>query len=110
MVAVCHPDGPDASGKIFELGAGYIAEVRWERSNGTIFKTDSTFTPTAVRYVAFLSKFFVYTQLSRLKPSGIRSSTSLNLISEFLVSDTLRSRLIHMFQSHICGRCRFYGV
>ncbi|XP_006459344.1 multifunctional beta-oxidation protein [Agaricus bisporus var. bisporus H97] len=47
VVAVCHPDGPDASGKIFELGAGYIAEVRWERSNGTIFKTDSTFTPTA---------------------------------------------------------------
>lgn len=48
VAAICHPDGPDASGKIFEVGAGFIAEVRWERSNGTVFKTDATFTPTAV--------------------------------------------------------------
>ncbi|KXN91727.1 Peroxisomal hydratase-dehydrogenase-epimerase [Leucoagaricus sp. SymC.cos] len=49
VAAICHPDGPDATGKIFEVGAGYIAEVRWERSNGTIFKTDATFTPAAVK-------------------------------------------------------------
>ncbi|KAL9714154.1 hypothetical protein Ac2012v2_002464 [Leucoagaricus gongylophorus] len=49
VVAICHPDGPDATGKIFEVGAGFIAEIRWERSNGTIFKTDATFTPTAVK-------------------------------------------------------------
>lgn len=48
VVAVTHPDGPNASGKIFELGAGFIAEVRWERSKGAIFKTDTTFTPSAV--------------------------------------------------------------
>lgn len=48
MAAICHPDGPDASGKIFELGAGFIAELRWERSDGAIFKTDSSFTPSAV--------------------------------------------------------------
>ena len=47
--AVCHPDGVDASGRLFELGAGYIAEVRWERSNGAIFKTDASFTPSAVK-------------------------------------------------------------
>ncbi|KAJ7104216.1 peroxisomal hydratase-dehydrogenase-epimerase [Mycena belliarum] len=49
VLAVCHPDGPDASGKAFEVGAGFVAEIRWERSEGTVFKTDSTFTPSAVK-------------------------------------------------------------
>ncbi|KAF8962770.1 multifunctional beta-oxidation protein [Flammula alnicola] len=49
VAALCHPDGPDASGKVFEVGAGFIAELRWERSDGTIFKTDSSFTPSAVK-------------------------------------------------------------
>ncbi|KAJ7707777.1 peroxisomal hydratase-dehydrogenase-epimerase [Mycena rosella] len=49
VLAVCHPDGPDASGRAFEVGAGFIAEIRWERSDGTVFKTDSTFTPSAVK-------------------------------------------------------------
>ncbi|KAJ7227125.1 peroxisomal hydratase-dehydrogenase-epimerase [Mycena pura] len=49
VLAVCHPDGPDASGKVFEVGAGFLAEIRWERSTGTIFKTDSSFTPSAVK-------------------------------------------------------------
>jgi len=48
VASVCHPDGPDASGRIFEVGAGYVAEVRWERSDGAIFKTDTSFTPSAV--------------------------------------------------------------
>ncbi|KAF8206509.1 peroxisomal hydratase-dehydrogenase-epimerase [Mycena galopus ATCC 62051] len=49
VLAVCHPDGPDASGKVFEVGAGFVAEIRWERSHGGVFKTDSTFTPSAVK-------------------------------------------------------------
>ncbi|KAJ7727288.1 peroxisomal hydratase-dehydrogenase-epimerase [Mycena maculata] len=49
VVAVCHPDGVDATGKAFEVGAGFVAEIRWERSNGTVFKTDSSFTPSAVK-------------------------------------------------------------
>ncbi|KAF9468144.1 multifunctional beta-oxidation protein, partial [Collybia nuda] len=49
VAAISHPDGPDASGKIFEVGAGFVAEIRWERSNGTIFKTDASFTPSAVK-------------------------------------------------------------
>jgi multifunctional beta-oxidation protein len=49
VVAICHPDGPDASGRIFELGAGFIAEIRWERSDGAVFKTDASFTPSAVK-------------------------------------------------------------
>ncbi|KAL1744479.1 hypothetical protein HDZ31DRAFT_38578 [Schizophyllum fasciatum] len=47
VAAVCHPNGPDASGRVFEVGAGYVTEIRWERSAGTVFKTDSTFTPSA---------------------------------------------------------------
>ncbi|ORY22582.1 peroxisomal hydratase-dehydrogenase-epimerase [Naematelia encephala] len=42
-------NGPDVSGRIFELGAGFFSEVRWERSSGAVFKTgDDTFTPSAV--------------------------------------------------------------
>jgi len=50
LVAVLtHPNGPDASGKVFEVGGGFVAEIRWERSKGAIFKTDQTFTPSAVK-------------------------------------------------------------
>lgn len=48
VAALCHPDGPDASGKVFEVGAGFVAEIRWERSKGAVFKTDASFTPSAV--------------------------------------------------------------
>ncbi|KAJ7830712.1 hypothetical protein B0H14DRAFT_2515575 [Mycena olivaceomarginata] len=47
-LAVCHPDGVDATGKAFEVCGGFVAEIRWERSRGTIFKTDSSFTPSAL--------------------------------------------------------------
>ena len=48
MLALTHPEGPDANGKVFETGAGYVAEIRWERSKGVSFKTDASFTPSAV--------------------------------------------------------------
>lgn len=75
VAAICHPDGPDATGKIFEVGAGYIAEVRWERSNGTIFKTDATFTPTAVKAkwseVLDFSKPYYPTSVSDVDSMGL---------------------------------------
>ncbi|KAI6169136.1 hypothetical protein EDD17DRAFT_1464898 [Pisolithus thermaeus] len=49
VAAICHPDGPNASGRVFEVGAGFVAEVRWERSKGTVWKPDETFTPSAVK-------------------------------------------------------------
>ena len=51
VAAVCHPDGPNASGRVFEVGGGFVAENRWERSKGTIWKTDETLTPSAVRSI-----------------------------------------------------------
>lgn len=68
MAAICHPDGPDASGKIFELGAGFVAEIRWERSDGAIFKTDSSFTPSAVSIKHMETTHFV--KLISLKGQG----------------------------------------
>ncbi|TCD61541.1 hypothetical protein EIP91_008269 [Steccherinum ochraceum] len=50
VLAITHPDGPDASGKVFEVGAGYHAEIRWERSKGAVMKPDASFTPSAVKH------------------------------------------------------------
>ncbi|KAH8109580.1 multifunctional beta-oxidation protein [Phellopilus nigrolimitatus] len=49
VASFVHPDSPNASGRVFEVGAGFVAEIRWERSKGVIFRTDSSFTPSAVK-------------------------------------------------------------
>lgn len=40
--------GPDVNGRIFELAGGYYSELRYERSKGAVWKTDDSFTPSAV--------------------------------------------------------------
>ncbi|KAF8738093.1 hypothetical protein AX14_011858 [Amanita brunnescens Koide BX004] len=75
VAAICHPDGPEASGKIFELGAGFIAEIRWERSDGAIFKTDPSFTPSAVK-----AKWSEITDFS--KPSYPTAVTDLDALGK----------------------------
>lgn len=42
------PNGPKITGRIFEAGAGYVAETRRQRSRGANFKPDESFTPSAV--------------------------------------------------------------
>ncbi|KAI0264388.1 peroxisomal hydratase-dehydrogenase-epimerase [Gloeopeniophorella convolvens] len=47
--ALTHPEGPDVNGKVYVLGAGYVSEIRWEESRGAVFRTDDSFTPSAVK-------------------------------------------------------------
>ncbi|KAJ3276856.1 hypothetical protein HDV01_002911 [Terramyces sp. JEL0728] len=44
---LCH-DSCKENGSIFEVGAGFVSKLRWERSRGVVFKADSSFTPSAV--------------------------------------------------------------
>lgn len=48
LVGVLTLPSSKVSGRIFEVGAGFVAEVRWERSRGHVFRTDESFTPSAV--------------------------------------------------------------
>ncbi|ORX88051.1 NAD(P)-binding protein [Basidiobolus meristosporus CBS 931.73] len=44
---LCH-EATEENGGLFELGAGFVAKLRWEVSAGNVFKPDSTFSPAAV--------------------------------------------------------------
>jgi multifunctional beta-oxidation protein len=41
-------NGPDVGGRLFEVGAGFYGEVKWQQSEGHVFKADDSFTPNAV--------------------------------------------------------------
>lgn len=44
---LCH-ENTEENGGLFEVGGGFVSKLRWERSPGSVFKADETFTPTAV--------------------------------------------------------------
>ena len=50
LVAYLSHESTTENGKVFEAGAGWYGEIRWERTKGVVFKTDQSFTPAAVRH------------------------------------------------------------
>ncbi|KAI8901668.1 hypothetical protein BC833DRAFT_617445 [Globomyces pollinis-pini] len=44
---LCHETCKE-NGSIFEVGAGFVSKLRWERSKGVVFKADASFTPGAI--------------------------------------------------------------
>ncbi|AOW05454.1 multifunctional beta-oxidation enzyme [Yarrowia lipolytica] len=48
LVGYLTHDSVTESYGIYEVGAGYMAKIRWERGNGAVFKGDDTFTPSAI--------------------------------------------------------------
>ncbi|KAK9472220.1 uncharacterized protein V1510DRAFT_418302 [Dipodascopsis tothii] len=48
VVGLLTHESCDATGGIYETGAGFVSQVRWQRSAGALFRTDDTFTPSAV--------------------------------------------------------------
>ncbi|EIW66394.1 hypothetical protein TREMEDRAFT_45825 [Tremella mesenterica DSM 1558] len=60
-------NGPEVNGRIFELGAGFYSEVRWERSKGYIWRTDDSFTPSAG-----------WLQQSQSKPTNEQGSSAID--------------------------------
>ncbi|RKP10244.1 hypothetical protein THASP1DRAFT_34175 [Thamnocephalis sphaerospora] len=48
LVGYLTHESTEENGGLFEVGAGYVGKLRWERSEGVVFKADKTFTPGAV--------------------------------------------------------------
>ena len=48
VLYLCHESTKD-TGRLWESGAGWTGQTRWEQSKGVIFKVDDSFTPSAVR-------------------------------------------------------------
>ncbi|EDK39426.2 hypothetical protein PGUG_03524 [Meyerozyma guilliermondii ATCC 6260] len=48
LVLYLTSDSAEISGQIFEVAAGFFAQIRWERSGGVLFKPDESFTAESV--------------------------------------------------------------
>ncbi|KAK4544093.1 bifunctional hydroxyacyl-CoA dehydrogenase/enoyl-CoA hydratase fox2 [Oleoguttula mirabilis] len=50
VLLLCSDKTPEpATGRLFEVGSGWVGETRWQRSGGAAFPIDQTLTPEAVQ-------------------------------------------------------------
>ena len=50
VVLLCSDKVPEpATGRLFEVGSGWVGETRWQRSGGVLFPVDKPLTPEAVQ-------------------------------------------------------------
>ena len=48
VATLVHKSNTKETGGIFEVGAGHMAKLRWERSSGLLLKADDSYTPDAI--------------------------------------------------------------
>ena len=48
VAVLVHSSNRSETGSIFEMGAGHVAKLRWERAKGALLKTDASLTPGAI--------------------------------------------------------------
>ncbi|RUS35130.1 Fox2 protein [Jimgerdemannia flammicorona] len=74
---LCHETTKE-NGGLFEVGAGFVAKLRWERSRGAVFKADDTFSPAAVG-----AKWGEITDFSNPEyPSSVTDTDFLSLLEQ----------------------------
>lgn len=48
VATLVHKSNTSETGSVFEVGAGHIAKLRWQRAGGLLLKADSSYTPGAI--------------------------------------------------------------
>ena len=112
---LCDENTEDTGG-VYEVGGGVVFKLRWERSEGAVFKADDTFTPAVVG-----AKWDEITDFSKVTyPSSITDTDFVELLERAKASpanpkaDPIRfdgqvkynkdgKIILYMFRKHNCG-------
>jgi len=84
LVGFLTHESVNENGSLFELGAGYVTKLRYERSKGAVFKADESFTPASV--AAKWGQICDFTNPSY--PSGITDTDWLGLLEQAKALDS----------------------
>lgn len=82
---LCH-ESCDRTGNVYEVGGGWIAQVRWERSRGVVFPPSNEMTLEGIRsqinnievptylYASFVPNVYLTTQNFSIEPKAYPTS------------------------------------